>query len=64
MQRLRGLSEAECYLRCYGDRVETVSLVELEARYSSLVDLSEQHLLLATEGREPNELSEEDAAAA
>ena len=64
MQRLRGLSEAECYLRCYGDRVETVSLVELEARYSSLMDLSEQHLQRAVEGRELDDLSEEDAAAA
>jgi hypothetical protein len=29
MQRLRQLSEAECYARCYGDRV-TVRLVALD----------------------------------
>ena len=30
--RLRSLSEAECYARCYGDREESVRIVRLERR--------------------------------
>ena len=32
MRRLRTLSEAECYIRCYGDWDATVTLVKLEPR--------------------------------
>jgi hypothetical protein len=30
MQRLRSLSEAECYARCYGARDETVNVVGID----------------------------------
>jgi hypothetical protein len=32
MRRLRPLSEAECYARCYGTRDEMVRLVHVEPR--------------------------------
>jgi hypothetical protein len=32
MQRLRSLSEDECYARCYGGRDATVRVVSLEPR--------------------------------
>ena len=32
MRRLRTLSEAECYIRCYGGWDATVTLVKLEPR--------------------------------
>ena len=32
MRRLRTLSEAECYVRCYGGWDPTVTLVKLEPR--------------------------------
>lgn len=32
MRRLRSLSEAECYIRCYGSGDESVRLVQLERR--------------------------------
>ncbi len=32
MLRLRPLSESECYVRCYGKRIESVTLVEVRAR--------------------------------
>ena len=32
MRRLRALSEAECYARCYGGWEETVRVVRLEPR--------------------------------
>ncbi len=32
MRRLRALSEAECYVRCYGSWDATVTLVKLEPR--------------------------------
>jgi len=32
VRRLRTLSEAECYVRCYGSGVATVTLVKLEPR--------------------------------
>ncbi len=31
MQRLRSLSESECYVRCYGERIESVTLIEVQA---------------------------------
>jgi hypothetical protein len=32
MQRLRMLSEAECYARCYGWRDEAVTVIRIEPR--------------------------------
>jgi hypothetical protein len=32
MRRLRALSEAECYLRCYGASEETVKVFRVERR--------------------------------
>ena len=32
MRRLRTLSEAECYARCYGDHDPTVQTIKLEPR--------------------------------
>ena len=32
MRRLRTLTEAECYVRCYGSSVPSVTLVKLEPR--------------------------------
>ena len=32
MRRLRPLSEAECYVRCYGGSESTVTIVRLEPR--------------------------------
>ena len=41
MQRLRTLSEAECYARCYGwrgeDGVKVMSVEPRQARYETLV---------------------------
>jgi hypothetical protein len=34
MRRLRSLSEAECYARCYGGWEDTVRIVRLEPRRS------------------------------
>jgi hypothetical protein len=35
MRRLRPLSEAECYTRCYGSWEDTVRIVRLEPRRAS-----------------------------
>ena len=32
MRRLRTLTEAECYVRCYGSSVPTVTIVKLQPR--------------------------------
>jgi hypothetical protein len=32
MQRLRSLSEAECYARCYGERAGMLRIVSIEPR--------------------------------
>jgi hypothetical protein len=32
MQRLRTLSEAECYARCYGERVSSIKVTHAERR--------------------------------
>ena len=32
MRRLRSLSEAECYARCYGEYVDTVRIIRLDER--------------------------------
>ena len=67
MRRLRPLSEAECYARCYGGWEDTVRVVKLEPRRT--------HRELALEGealrvrfeefldaRDPHELAEPEAA--
>jgi hypothetical protein len=52
--RLRPLSEAECYARCYGSRDERVSVVARDERSSSIVasrlrELVEQRLAERTD---------------
>jgi len=67
MRRLRPLSEAECYARCYGALDDTVRIVRLEPRGA--------HRELALEGealrvrfeefldaRDPHQLAEPEAA--
>jgi hypothetical protein len=67
MRRLRSLSEAECYARCYGGMDATVHVLKLEPR--------RPRALLAVEGealrrrfeeyldaRDPSELAEPEAA--
>ncbi len=38
MQRLRSLSEAECYVRCYGERAESVTLLGVGPHRLKLVE--------------------------
>jgi hypothetical protein len=38
MRRLRALSEAECYARCYGGWEATVRLVRVEPRHPVLLE--------------------------
>jgi hypothetical protein len=68
--RLRPLSEAECYARCYGDRDDSVTIIRVdpertrrrrvESRVSgeSLRRLFEERL----DTRDPDELIEPEAA--
>jgi hypothetical protein len=42
VRRLRPLSEAECYARCYGGSDETVRVIRLEPRRPRLVLSGEQ----------------------
>lgn len=65
MRRLRPLSEAECYARCYGGWDETVRIVRLEPRRArrgiegeALRVRFEEFL----EARDPAELAEPEAA--
>ena len=67
MQRLRSLSEAECYARCYAAKTDTVRIVELEPRrprYEPNVsgELLRQHFEALLESRDPDELAEPEAA--
>jgi hypothetical protein len=60
MQRLRPLSEDECYARCYGDRDATVRVVRLEPRrprYGLLVSGEELRVQFEArlDAREPDE---------
>jgi hypothetical protein len=60
MQRLRPLSEDECYARCYGDRDATVRVVRLEPRrprYSILISGEELRVQFEArlDAREPDE---------
>ncbi len=67
MTRLRALSEAECYARCYGDRDDNVTLVrEPKPRRSFTSRVSGEELRRYFETRldtrEPDELVEPEAA--
>jgi hypothetical protein len=67
MRRLRPLSEAECYLRCYGGWEATVRVVRLEPRRPrSEVLLTGEAIRRRFEElfaeREPDQLPEPEAA--
>lgn len=67
MQRLRALSEAECYARCYAAKTDTVRVVRLEPhapRYETTVsgELLRQHFEALLESRDPEQLVEPEAA--
>jgi hypothetical protein len=49
MRRLRRLSEAECYCRCYGSADETVRVVRVERRERAEARLSGERLRLLFE---------------
>jgi hypothetical protein len=55
--RLRNLSEAECYARCYGYRPDDVKVVKVERRPRVETRVSGEHLRQSferrLEGREP-----------
>lgn len=51
MERLRPLSEADCYARLYGQREPTVTVVSREARVSPGLGLSGEELREAFESR-------------
>jgi hypothetical protein len=52
MQRLRPLSEAECYARCYGERGGMLKVVSVEPRRPRHeVDVSGEELRAAFEER-------------
>ncbi|HEY6069331.1 MAG TPA: hypothetical protein VIU81_11625 [Gaiellaceae bacterium] len=67
MRRLRQLTEAECYARCYGGWEETVKIVRLEPRIArrepavqgEALRLRFEELL---DGRDPEALAEPEAA--
>jgi hypothetical protein len=67
MRRLRSLSEAECYARCYGGLDATVHVLELEPRIPRTALAVEGEALRRRfeeylEARDPNELAEPEAA--
>jgi len=67
MRRLRPLSEAECYARCYGASDETVRIVRLEPRRARRELGIEGEALRVRfeeflEARDPAELAEPEAA--
>jgi hypothetical protein len=67
MRRLRPLSEAECYARCYGGWDATVQVVKLEPRRPRAALLLEGEALRRRfeellEARDPEELAEPEAA--
>ncbi len=66
-QRLRPLSEAECYARCYAGKSDTVRVVRLEPRrprYDLPVNGEDLRLQLEArlDAREPDALAEPEAA--
>ena len=67
MRRLRSLSEAECYARCYGGWEPTVTVVRLEprrARHPVLLEgeVLRQRFEQALDAREPGAVAEPEAA--
>ena len=67
MRRLRPLTEAECYARCYGGWDETVRIVRLEPRRPRRQVLLEGEVLRrrfeeALDARGPEALPEPEAA--
>jgi hypothetical protein len=66
MRRLRPLTEAECYARCYGEWEANVHVLRLEARRvtSSRLDGEAMRLRFEElfEARDPHELAEPEAA--
>jgi len=67
MRRLRPLSEAECYARCYGGWDATVRIVRLEPRRPRHTILLEGEVLRrrfeeALDAREPDAVAEPEAA--
>ena len=67
VRRLRPLSEAECYVRLYGDHDPTVQTVKLEPRRARRELALEGEALRVRfeellEARDPVELSEPEAA--
>jgi hypothetical protein len=67
MRRLRSLSEAECYARCYGGWEPTVQIVKLEPRRPRHVLTVEGEALRRRfeeylDARDPHELAEPEAA--
>lgn len=67
MRRLRPLSEAECYARCYGGWEATVHVVRLEPRRPRHVLVAEGEALRRRfeeflDAREPHQLAEPEAA--
>jgi hypothetical protein len=66
MRRLRPLTEAECYARCYGDWDGTVKIVRLEPRrprHRVLLDgeVLRRRFEEALDAREPEAVAEEAA---
>jgi len=67
MRRLRSLSEAECYARCYGGWDDTVRIVRLEPRGARRERALEGEALRVRfeellDARDPFELAEPEAA--
>jgi hypothetical protein len=67
MRRLRSLSEAECYARCYGGWEATVHVLRLEPRVPRHVLAVEGEALRRRfeeylDARDPHELVEPEAA--
>jgi hypothetical protein len=67
MRRLRPLSEAECYARCYGGWEASVRIVRLEPRrprHAVLLDgeTMRRRFEEFLEARDPEELAEPEAA--
>ena len=67
MRRLRPLSEAECYARCYGGWEANVHVLRLEPRRSRTpqrIDGEAMRLRFEElfEARDPHELAEPEAA--
>jgi len=66
MRRLRSLSEAECYARCYGGWEGGVQVVRLEPRPRPAVILEGEAVRRRFEefldARDPGELAEPEAA--